>query len=100
MAQWDDVTKISASDRGSSDHFGHSVAVSGDVAVIGSHEDDDCGSDSGSAYVFCYDGTSWYEEQKLLASDGAAQDEFGRSVAIFGDIAGGWISLYDDDNGS
>ena len=49
--------------------------------------DDDNGTASGSAYVFRHDGTQWVEETKLLASDGAAYDWFGRSVAISGDIA-------------
>ena len=41
----------------------------------------------------------WLEEDKLLASDGAADDRFGNSVSIDGDyaIVG---ALWDDDNGS
>jgi hypothetical protein len=44
-------------------------------------------------------GTTWRERQKLLASDGAAYDWFGRSVSISGDyaIVG---AVWDDDKGS
>ena len=54
---------------------------------------------SGSAYVFRYDGSDWVEEAKLTASDGAAYDYFGDSVAVSGDTA--VVGAYgDDDNGS
>ncbi len=91
--------KLTASDGASSDSFGRSVAISGDTAVIGAHEDDDNGSRSGSAYVYVRSGGVWTEQQKLTASDGAADDIFGYSVAIDGDtvIIG---AVLDDDNGS
>ena len=55
--------------------------------------DDDNGSDSGSAYVFTRTGTTWTEQAKLTASDGAADDQFGSSVAIAGDtiVVGAWL---------
>ena len=79
--------------------FGISVAVDGDTAVIGVSADDDNGGDSGSAYVFTRDAGVWTEQQKLAASDGAAGDLFGVSVAVDGDTAviG---ALFDDDNGN
>jgi hypothetical protein len=39
----------------------------------------------GSAYVFVRSGTVWNQQQKLLASDAAAGDSFGESVAISGE---------------
>jgi hypothetical protein len=98
-AGWGQEQKLTASDGATEDRFGFSVAVSGNVAVVGADRDDDNGADSGSAYIFRYDGASWDEEQKLTASDGATEDYFGVSVAVSGDIAvvGAW---YDDDNGS
>jgi len=91
--------KLLASDGSSYDYFGHSVAVSGDYAIIGAYQVSDNGSDSGSAYIFHYDGTSWIEQQKLLASDGAASDYFGQSVSISGNFA--IVGAYqDDDKGS
>ena len=80
--------------------FGRSVAIAGDTIVVGAYEDDtDNGTDSGSAYVFTRTGTTWTQQAKLTASDGAAYDQFGWSVAMAGDtiIVG---SRYDDDNGT
>ncbi len=94
---WVDDGKLLPSDGDSGDGFGR-MAISGDVAIVGALRDDDNGQSSGSAYVFRWDGSQWLQEQKLLASDGAAGDSFGRSVSISGDVAivG---SFGDDDNG-
>ena len=97
---WVQHTKLTASDRGFSDSFGYSVALDGNTAIIGAHRDDDRGSDSGSAYVFVRDGGgNWHQQAKLLASDGAAGDYFGVSVAISGDTAV-IAADGDDDRGS
>ena len=77
--------KLTASDAAEADEFGFSVAVSGDVAVVGARFDDDLGFSSGSAYVFRRVGGQWVEQAKLTASDGAAYDFFGWAVAIDGD---------------
>lgn len=60
------------------------VAISGDIAVVGATLDPHAGSFSGSAYVFVRSGTTWTEEAKLTASDGA---NIGWSVAVSGDTA-------------
>ena len=94
---WSEQAKLTASDAATSDYFGYSVAIDGDTAVIGAYWDDDNGSNSGSAYVFVRSNGVWSEQQKLTASDGAAGDYFGSSVAIDGDtvvIGAHW----DDDN--
>ncbi|KAL7507343.1 hypothetical protein ACHAXN_008493 [Cyclotella atomus] len=96
---WVEVAKLTAADRASYDMFGWSVSVSGNTTVIGSHADDDKGSDSGSAYVFQNsDANGWVQVQKLTASDGAASDTFGNSVSISGNtiVIG---SHQDDDTG-
>jgi hypothetical protein len=98
-ASWVEEAKLTASDGTSSVGFGGSVALWGDTAVVGAAHDDDKGSYSGAAYVFRYDGTSWVEEAKLTASDGASGDAFGHSVALWGDMAVVGASQ-DDDNGS
>ncbi len=80
---------IEASDRGASDMFGNSVAISGNVAVIAANQDD---GNTGAAYVFRHDGNQWVEEAKLTASDATQGDFFGGSVGIDGDliIVGAW----------
>jgi len=49
---WGQVAKLTASDPGAGDEFGVSVAISGNVILIGAHSDNDGGVGSGSAYVF------------------------------------------------
>jgi len=89
------LAKITASDGAASDFFG-SVAVGCGRIVVGAYGDDDNGSDSGSAYIFDLDGN---QLAKITASDGAASDFFGRSVAVgSGRIVVG--ARFDDDNGS
>ena len=71
--------KITASDGASGDQFGWSVAISDTHIVVGTPDNDDAGSSSGSVYVYNLDGTG---EVKITASDHASNDDFGRSVAI------------------
>ncbi len=96
---WSEQAKLTASDAAAEDIFGTSVAIDGDMAVIGAFRDDDSGTDSGSAYVFVRSGDSWSEQAKLTASDAAANDQFGISVAVDGDMAvvGAW---FDNDGGA
>jgi hypothetical protein len=42
--------------------FGDSVAVEGDVAVVGAPQDDTMGADAGAAYVYHHDGSDWTYE--------------------------------------
>ena len=81
--------KLVASDPAMNDHFGISVDVSGDYAIVGAWEDDDSGTTSGSAYIFNRDpGTGdWVQTAKLVASDAAENDRFGCSVDMHGDYA-------------
>jgi hypothetical protein len=96
---WSEQQKLTASDAAEEDHFGHSVAVDGDTAVIGALGDDDDGEASGSAYVFTRSaGGVWSEQQKLTATDAAVDDNFGFSVAVDEDTA--VIGAYADDEGS
>jgi len=84
---WVETTILTASDAGEDDYFGYDVAISGDIAVVGALYNDHSASDSGSAYVFYRDQgglNAWGEVAKLVASDAAAGDWFGYSVAIDG----------------
>ncbi len=64
------------------------MGVSGDTAVIGARYDDHAGgTNAGAAYVFVRSGGVWSQQAKLTASDAAASDHFGYSVAISGDTA-------------
>jgi len=81
-SSWIEQQKLTASDGEGYDSFGYSVAINGNTAIVGAYADDDKGSASGSAYIFQFDGSSWVEQQKLIASDGETNDYFGYSVAI------------------
>ncbi len=85
--QWQQSTKLVPADGAASDFFGESVALSADWAIVGSYWDDDNGSNSGSAYVYEFDGEGWVQQAKLLASDGLPADQLGFSVSITADIA-------------
>jgi uncharacterized repeat protein (TIGR01451 family) len=86
--------KLTASDSLPQDRVGVSVAVAGDVVVLGAPGADVAGrAGAGAAYVFVKPASGWastYQTAKLTASDGQTGDSLGSSVAISGDtiIAG------------
>jgi hypothetical protein len=94
---WTEQAKLTPSDGEQKEQFGHSVAISGDTAVVGAYRDDDNGIFSGSAYVFVRSGTTWSQQAKLTASDAAARDYFGVRVDIEGDTIA--VSAYKSDGG-
>ena len=84
---WEFEAKLVADDGEANDSFGISVGISGDHALVGAFWDDDNGTNAGAAYMFRYDGQQWVPQIKLLAADGAADDNFGVAVAIQGNTA-------------
>jgi MYXO-CTERM domain-containing protein len=98
-SSWIEEQKLSANDAAPDDVFGFSVSLWQDRVLVGAQLDDDAGADSGSAYVFRWNGASWNHEDKLTASDGAPADRFGYGVSLWGDRALMSAPL-DDDGGS
>jgi hypothetical protein len=85
---WQEVQVLRASNAGSGDEFGSSVAIDGDRAIVGAPYEEgpsDNTSRAGAAYVFERNGSTWQEVQILRASNLASDDQFGASVAIDGD---------------
>src|SRR5205085_5623855 len=90
-ASWTTATQtatLDASDGAVNDGLGNSVAISADgskVVAGAPHKP----SGSGAAYVFTRPGGGWSgateQTAKLTASDGAANDLLGASMAISGD---------------
>ena len=83
---WSHQQKITVSD-GFHSHFdarlpgsavGKSVDIDGDTVIAGAN---------GAAYIFTHSGNSWSQQQKIVASDGGRNDQFGFSVAIDGNTA-------------
>ena len=98
-ATWAQQAKLTASDREGDEKFGWAVSLSGDTVAIGAPRDNDHDVDSGSAYIFARSGSTWEQQQKLLAPDGSAGDRFAESASISGDtvVLG---APGDDDHGS
>lgn len=69
--------KLTIGDGQAYDYFGRSVALSGNVAMIGTNEDG-----LGSVYVYRYNGSRWLQEQRLTPTDGLSLSAFGFSVAL------------------
>ncbi len=95
--------KLIASDGEANDWHGYSVSLSGTSGLVGARLDDDRGDDSGSAYLYrnldTATGPAVEQSAKLLASDGAANDQFGFSVSLSGNS--GLVGAYlDDDKGN
>ena len=87
---WSEVEKLTASDAELFDHFGGSVAISGDTAFVGARNEDAGGNRAGAAYLFRRDEGgpgNWGEVTKLTASDAQADEQFGVSVALGGEAA-------------
>ncbi|MBW1820792.1 MAG: FG-GAP repeat protein [Deltaproteobacteria bacterium] len=97
-ASWNEKQKLTASDSDEIDNFGLSVSINNNKALIGAPFDDDNGIESGSAYVFKYDGVNWNQEQKLIALYGSDYDWFGLSVSIYSEKALIGVPC-DNDNG-
>ncbi|MBN1538004.1 MAG: FG-GAP repeat protein, partial [Anaerolineales bacterium] len=97
QAQMGSDSYLKASNTGSEDLFGRSVAVSGDTVVVGAtgeassatgvdgDQTDNSASGSGAAYVFVRSSGVWSQQAYLKASNTGANDFFGGSVAISGD---------------
>ena len=81
---WVQQQQLFAADGAAGDLFGSAVAIRGETVIVGAVHDDGA---RGSAYVFVRNGTNWSQQQKLIALDGAAGNNFGVSVALAGETA-------------
>ncbi len=83
-SEWIEEVKFLASDNGSEAMFGRRVDIdnAGDTILIGAQGNSHLELDGGSAYIFQYDGTRWYEELIIGPSDLTYRDTFGSDVSI------------------
>ena len=84
------LLKLTASDAADSDSYGITVAIEGDLALVGAPGADGEGTDRGEAYLYQRDQGStdgWGQIKTLVAEDTADGDFFGVSVSISGDYA-------------
>ena len=94
---WSEQQKLTASDTADEDYFGKSVAISGDTIVVGAEEEDEAGTDAGAVYIYTLSGTTWVEQQKIVASGTENYDRFGVPVAIHEDTI--IVGAYKEDTG-
>jgi hypothetical protein len=97
---WSEEDELTASAGVAGNQFGRSVALHEDTAVVGAPRQDGVAAGTGAAYVFGRAAAVWSEDQKLQASDGAFNDFFGGSVALFRDLTIVVGASLDDDNGA
>ncbi|MCH8551001.1 MAG: FG-GAP repeat protein [Natronospirillum sp.] len=98
-AFWSQQAYVKASNTGEGHRFGYSLALSsdGNTLAVGAYQEDSDAEgidgnqdnnnkpDSGAVYVFTRDSEDWQQQAYVKASNTAAGDEFGISVALSGD---------------
>ncbi|QDU83174.1 hypothetical protein Pla163_02710 [Planctomycetes bacterium Pla163] len=102
---WSQQSYLKASNTDGGDSFGTSVAVSGDIVVVGANLEDSLATGidgnqadngafaAGAAYVFLRAGSTWSQQAYLKGSNTEEVDYFGTSVALSGDtLAVGAVS--------
>lgn len=107
--QWSQQDYVRANNYDWSDTFGTSVSISGDTLIVGApHEDSDTtginstpsdpsiNHNSGAAYVFERNGTTWSQQAYLKAANSGSGDLFGFSVALDGATA--VVGAYKEDS--
>lgn len=83
---WTFVTRLNPTDGSTDDEFGRSVSVNGTVIVVGSPRHSPTSKKSGAMYAYRQQASgSWALASKLRPAAGDNGDEFGHSVAVFGD---------------
>ena len=82
---WTEQARLLSNNGKTDDEYGTTVAIDGETIVVGAKQvDTDMGSDSGSVFVYSRTEDVWSEQTQLLASGGAAGNNFGASVSISG----------------
>jgi hypothetical protein len=106
---WSQQAYIKASNTNLGDWFGRAVALSGDTLAVGApyedsdamgiggDESDDSLSNAGAVYIFTRDaGGAWSQQAYIKASNSSEDDQFGYSVALFGDTLA--VGVPDEDS--
>jgi hypothetical protein len=95
---WTQQAYLKASNTGAGDAFGFSVGLSGNTAVVAApneasnatgingNQGNNSTPGSGAAYAFVRSGSNWTQQAYLKASNAEAEDLFGYSAAISGDV--------------
>ena len=101
---WHELTSMSASNADNNDEFGKSLAIDGNILVVGapneasngSNPSDNSLSHSGAAYIFEKQNNAWVQTAYLKAQNPHVNDEFGVSVAVDNGVVA--VGAHGDDN--
>jgi hypothetical protein len=95
---WSQQAYIKASNTGSDDLFGQSVALSGDTLAVGADGErssatgvngDQAANNAiraGAVYVFTRSGETWSQQAYIKASNTESNEHFGTNIALSGDL--------------
>jgi uncharacterized repeat protein (TIGR02543 family) len=107
---WSQQAYLKPSNTGAYDTFGYSVAISGETIVVGAYsedsdatsingqQDNDYVNDSGAAYIFTRNESTWSQQAYVKPSNNGNNDLFGYAVAISGETA--IIGAFGEDSGA
>jgi hypothetical protein len=79
---WLQTAELNASDGASSAEFGTSVAIADETVAVGAPG----ANGQGAAYVFTHSGGAWSQATELPFPNDVANDSFGETVSLSGDI--------------
>lgn len=96
-SSWVKEATLYSSDPNISYKFGNSVAIDGNSIIVGEILYDGKASNSGAAFLFEKNGSSWSQGEIMEDPNGSENDYFGYSVAIDGELA--ITGAYKDDGG-
>ncbi|MCX5690725.1 MAG: hypothetical protein NTV94_13250 [Planctomycetota bacterium] len=85
---WSQLGRFTAIDAAAGDSFGNAVAIDGDIAAIGSPNDDYSGfTDLGSVYIYARVNGVWTYQFNILApvANRGSSNRFGSSLSLSGD---------------
>ncbi|MAW77717.1 MAG: hypothetical protein CMJ95_10100 [Planctomycetes bacterium] len=103
-SRWVEDAILIAPDPDDGAEFGQTVSLSGNLLIVGAPGLDGGAAQGsvGAAYIYRHDGSSWNFEQKIQASNGTDNDEFGISVGISEEraVIGAWAALSNSDSGA
>ena len=80
---WEFYQKLLPFDASEADEFGKTVDIYQDYIVSCSYLDDDSGTNSGSVYIYKWNGQSWEHNDKIHASDPEDYSQFGLALDLF-----------------
>lgn len=80
---WPQTDAVAAADAQSGSSFGFAVSLSGNTAVISAP---DSNNSTGAVYIFVYNGSRWVQQSKIVPTDAIANDTFGWSVSLSGNV--------------